>query len=194
MAKIKKEEKLQQIKKSEAIFKIIYWFFAFPEKEISLNDLAKNVGISKTNANKIVTYLVKENFLKKEILGKTWRISCNPAHKYNITLKIPFNLGQIYESRIIDKIMKKIPNAKSIILFGSCRKGDDTEKSDIDIAVEVAENAELEIYKMGNLEQFGYRKNIPINLHIFSKNKIDLNLFSNIANGIVLSGFLEAKP
>ncbi|HLD55163.1 MAG TPA: nucleotidyltransferase domain-containing protein [Candidatus Nanoarchaeia archaeon] len=194
MAKIKKEEKLQQVKKSEAIFKIIYWFFAFPEKEISLNDLAKNVGISKTNANKIVTYLVKEDFLKKEILGKTWRISCNPAHKYNITLKIPFNLGQIYESRIIDKIMKKIPNAKSIILFGSCRKGDDTEKSDIDIAVEVAENAELEIYKMGNLEQFGYRKNIPINLHIFSKNKIDLNLFSNIANGIVLSGFLEAKP
>jgi len=194
MAKIKKEEKLQQVKKSEAIFKIIYWFFAFPEKEISLNDLAKNVGISKTNANKIVTYLVKEDFLKKEILGKTWRISCNPAHKYNITLKIPFNLGQIYESRIIDKIMKKIPNAKSIILFGSCRKGDDTEKSDIDIAVEVAENAELEIYKMGNLEQFGYRKNIPINLHIFSKNKIDLNLFSNIANGIVLSGFLETKP
>lgn len=194
MAKIKKEEKLQQVKKSEAIFKIIYWFFAFPEKEISLNDLAKNVGISKTNANKIVTYLVKENFLKKEILGKTWRISCNPAHKYNITLKIPFNLGQIYESRIIDKIMKKIPNAKSIILFGSCRKGDDTEKSDIDIAVEVAENAELEIYKMGNLEQFGYRKNIPINLHIFSRNKIDLNLFSNIANGIVLSGFLETKP
>ena len=194
MAKIKKEEKLQQVKKSEAIFKIIYWFFAFPEKEISLNDLAKNVGISKTNANKIVTYLVKEDFLKKEILGKTWRISCNPAHKYNITLKIPFNLGQIYESRIIDKIMKKIPNAKSIILFGSCRKGDDTEKSDIDIAVEVAENAELEIYKMGNLEQFGYRKNIPINLHIFSRNKIDLNLFSNIANGIVLSGFLETKP
>ena len=194
MAKIKKEEKLQQVKKSEAIFKIIYWFFAFPEKEISLNDLAKNVGISKTNANKIVTYLVKENFLKKEILGKTWRISCNPAHKYNITLKIPFNLGQIYESRIIDKIMKKIPNAKSIILFGSCRKGDDTEKSDIDIAVEIVENTELEISKMGNLEQFGYRKNIPINLHIFSRNKIDLNLFSNIANGIVLSGFLETKP
>ncbi|HIG94706.1 MAG: Transcriptional regulator [archaeon GW2011_AR13] len=194
MAKIKKEEKLQQIKKSEAIFKIIYWFFAFPEKEISLNDLAKNVGISKTNANKIVTYLVKENFLKKEILGKTWRISCNPAHKYNITLKIPFNLGQIYESGIIDKIMKKIPNAKSIILFGSCRKGDDTEKSDIDIAVEIVENTELEISKMGNLEQFGYRKNIPINLHIFSRNKIDLNLFSNIANGIVLSGFLETKP
>ena len=194
MAKIKKEEKLQQVKKSEAIFKIIYWFFAFPEKEISLNDLAKNVGISKTNANKIVTYLVKEDFLKKEILGKTWRISCNPAHKYNITLKIPFNLGQIYESRIIDKIMKKIPNAKSIILFGSCRKGDDTEKSDIDIAVEIVENTELEISKMGNLEQFGYRKNIPINLHIFSRNKIDLNLFSNIANGIVLSGFLEAKP
>ena len=194
MAKIKKEEKLQQVKKSEAIFKIIYWFFAFPEKEISLNDLAKNVGISKTNANKIVTYLVKEDFLKKEILGKTWRISCNPAHKYNITLKIPFNLGQIYESGIIDKIMKKIPNAKSIILFGSCRKGDDTEKSDIDIAVEIVENTELEISKMGNLEQFGYRKNIPINLHIFSRNKIDLNLFSNIANGIVLSGFLETKP
>ena len=40
----------------------------------------------------------------------------------------------------------------------------------------------------------GYRKNVPVNVHVFSRNKIDLNLFANIANGIILEGFLEVRP
>ena len=44
------------------------------------------------------------------------------------------------------------------------------------------------------LEKLGFRTNVKVNLHIFSRNKIDLNLFANIANGIILSGFLEVLP
>ena len=89
------------------------------------------------------------------------------------------------------KIYEKVGNAKAIILFWSYRKGDDNEKSDIDIAVEVIGNQDLKIVNLENIHQFGYRKNVPVNLHVFSKNKVDINLFSNIANGIVLAGFLE---
>lgn len=194
MKHIKKEEKIKLLEESEAILKVLYWFFAYPNKELSLSDLSKNVEISKTNANKIVTQLIEENFLKKEILGKTWRISCNQEHRFNLTMKIPFNLSQIYESGVIDKILKEIPNAKATVLFGSYRKGDDTEKSDIDIAVEIVGDEELSVRHLGIIEQIGYRKEVLVNLHIFSRNKIDLNLFANIANGIVLTGFLEASP
>ena len=48
--------------------------------------------------------------------------------------------------------------------------------------------------RLGIVEQLGYRKKVNVNLHVFSRNKIDLNLFVNIANGIVLDGFLEVRP
>jgi len=188
----KKQEHLQLLEESEAILKVIYWFFGFPTKEISLNDLKENVGISKTTANRVVNRLVEDGFLNKEILGKTWRISCNTQHEYNTSIKIPFNLQIVYQSGIIQEIHKKVPNARAIILFGSYRKGDDVETSDLDIAIEVVDNEDPEIIEFGKLN-LGYRENVKVNLHIFSRNKIDLNLYANMVNGVVLTGFLEPR-
>lgn len=171
---------------------VIYWFFSYPTREVSLSDLTSILNISKITGNRVVNELVKAGFLKKEVLGKIWRISCNAQHPLN-RLKIPYNLTLIYSSVIIDEISKKFPNARSVVLFGSYRKGDDNDKSDIDIAVELLGNNDLKIIELGKFN-LGYRKNIPVNLHVFSRSKIDLNLFANIANGIILSGFLEVKP
>lgn len=190
---MKNLKNVEKIEKSEAYQKILNFFFSFPNKEIGLNELVKKTKISKTNANKIVHQIVKEGFLKKEIIGNSWRISSNFNHGYNKTKKILYNLDLIYESGIVEKILREILNSKTIILFGSYRKGDDDEQSDIDIAIEVVDGKPLRIEKLGIIKKFGYRKNIEVNLHIFSRNKIDINLFSNIANGIVLDGFLEVK-
>ena len=100
----------------------------------------------------------------------------------------------VCESGILKEIHKLTPGARAVILFGSYRKGDDTEKSDIDIAVEVLDDKEVQMIELGIVPELGYRKNVPVNLYIFSRNKIDLNLFANIANGIVLEGFLEVRP
>lgn len=178
----------------DAYPKVLQWFFAYPSREIGLNDLSEALKISKTTAKRIVDELVKEEFLKKEILGKIWRISCNQEHIYNYSKKIAYNLMLVYESGIAKKIKKIIQNPRAVVLFGSYRKGDDTEKSDIDIAVEVLGNQELKIENIGVIKKFGYRKNVPVNIHLFSKNNADLNLFANIANGIVLEGFLEVRP
>ena len=190
----KKIKKTEPRKDEEAYLKILHWFFSYPNKEMTLNNISKILKISKTTANRIITQFVNEKFLKKEVLGKTWRISCNQNHHYFHTRKISHNLTMICESGILEEIHKLIPGARAIILFGSYRKGDDTEKSDIDIAVEILDNKEPEIVELGIVPKLSYRKNIPINLHIFSRNKIDLNLFANIANGIVLEGFLEVRP
>lgn len=183
---------IKTLETNQAYNKILHWFFSFPCKEISLNDLVKQLKISKTTANRVITKLIKEGFIKREIIGKTWRLSCSIEHPYNSSRKICYNLNMIYESKIIEEIHKKI-NSQSIILFGSYRKGDDTEKSDIDIAVEVLGGEKLKIEEFLTFKQFGYRKNVEVNLHIFSRNKINNNLFSNMANGIVLDGFLEVK-
>ena len=194
---MKKElSKIKLIELNEAYQKALYWFFSFPDSPIGLNDLSSAVQIAKTTAKRIVLDLEKEGFLTKNVYGKTWIITCNKNHYFNFTKKVVFNLAMIFEAYgcgLKEHIFSIVGNAQAVILFGSYRKGDDTEKSDVDIAVEVTSNTDLKIIPLGKIPQFGYRKDVSVNLHIFSRNKIDINLFSNIANGIVLEGFLEVR-
>jgi len=174
--------------------KCLVWFYAFPNSRIGLNDLTKYINSSKTATKLAVESLIKKTFLSREIIGKSWILSVNQRHQYIITKKMPYHLSKIYESGIIEAVYKAVPQARTIILFGSYRWGNDIETSDIDIAVETLDNKELQINQLGTIGALGYRKNVIVNLHIFSRNKIDLNLFANIANGIILDGFLEVKP
>ena len=174
--------------------KCLVWFYAYPNIRIGLNELAKSINSSKTATKQVVESLIHETFLNREIIGKSWILSTNPKHDYIITKKMPYHLSKIYQSGVIGAIYKKIPQARAVILFGSYRWGTDIEKSDIDLAVETLDNKDLEIRQLGVIGELGYRKNVKVNMHIFSRNKIDLNLFANIANGIVLDGFLEVRP
>lgn len=173
--------------------KCLAWFYAYPNTKIGLNDLSKSLGSSKSATKEVVESLIQIGFLKREIIGKAWLISADPNHPFFITKKIPYNLNLVYESGIIGAVYDIIPSPRAIVLFGSYRWGTDAEYSDVDIAVEVIGNKELEVTEIGKINQFGYRKNVPVRLHTFSRNRIDLNLFSNIANGIVIDGMLEVR-
>lgn len=192
--KIEKLSDVDILKFKEAYRKVLYWFFSYPNRQIGLNDLSEELETAKKTARLIVLQLIEEDFLKKEEIGKAWRISCNKNHYYNKTIKISYNLELIFLSDIIKRVYETVKGINSIILFGSYRWGDDDEKSDIDIAVETLNNKPLKIVEIGIIKEFGYRKDVPVNIHIFSRNKIDLNLFANISNGIVLDGFLEVHP
>ena len=174
--------------------KVLHWFFAYPTTEVSLSDITKLIKVSKTTANRVITQLVKEEYLSVEKIGNVWRIKCNQAHPYNRTKKIAYNLELLYESGVIEEVLKKFNSARSIILFGSYRKGDNIESSDIDIAIEVLDNEATKIIELGIIPQLGYRQKVKVNLLKFTRSKVDLNLFANLANGIVLYGFLEARP
>lgn len=179
---------------SESYRKVLYYFFSFPEQALGLSDLSEHIGSSKTSTKLAVNLLIKQEFLNKEEVGNAWRLSTIPRNPFFITKKIPYNLQLIYESDIISRVYNKIPNARTIILFGSYRWGTDNEKSDIDIAVEVLGNENMRIETLGLIDQLSFRRNVKVNLHIFSRKKIDLNLFTNISNGILLDGLLEVHP
>lgn len=179
---------------SEAYKRAMNYFFSFPSSAVGLNDLSEVIGVSKTSLKNAVLQLEKEGFLKKEEIGRAWRITMNQGHLFLLTRKVPIALQTVYESGIVNMITEKFPSAKAIVLFGTFRNGADNEQSDLDIAVETSGNEEPRIEQLGELENFaGYRKKIPINLFIFSRNKVDINVFNNIANGIILSGFLEVR-
>lgn len=181
---------------NEPYQKILHWFFSYPQSEMTLSRLSEKLHIAKTTVNTYVNGMVEEGLLRKKIYGKTWNISCNLDHPLMKSRKIAFNFAMIlegYTKVLQDAIRGLVPHAKSVILFGSYRKGDDTENSDIDIAIEVSGEKTTRIREIKPLT-LGHRKNVPVNLHLFSRKTVDINLFANIANGIVLEGFLEVNP
>ena len=118
---MKKQNKIEKAELNESYNKVLQWFFSYPSLPISLSELAKELSISKKTANKIVLGLIEENFLIKEEIGRTWRITCNIKHLYNLTRKISYNLllvyQLLYEGELMKKIYEKVGNAKAIILF-----------------------------------------------------------------------------
>ena len=92
------------------------------------------------------------------------------------------NLRLIYESGIVEYLSENFP-AATIILFGSYSFGEDTEYSDIDIAVIESKEKEVDLTKFDTLLER------TIFLHFFGSLKdVDKNLKENIINGIVLKG------
>ncbi|MDP7181555.1 MAG: nucleotidyltransferase domain-containing protein [Candidatus Woesearchaeota archaeon] len=180
------------VSEEESLLRVIYWFFAHPEDPVGLSDLAEAVRIAKTTANRVVTRLAADGFLNIDVLGRVWRITCSLDHEYNTTLKIPFNLSELYASGLLPDIQQQYPQARAIVFFGSYRKGQDTTDSDIDIAVE-SEGSSRRPIPFGHIK-VGHRSSVPVTLHVFSRKHVDVNLFADIANGIVLDGFLEVRP
>ena len=190
------KQRLKGVKVEElerAYEKCLVWFFAFPRKKIGLTELSHSVKSSKTATKQAVETLIRHEFIFREIAGRAWILSANQKNQHFQRKKVVYHLDKIYESGILEAVHKSIPQARAIILFGSYRWGDDTDESDIDIAIEVLDKHEMRIINLGTIEGLGYRKNVPVNLHVFSRNKIDLNLFANISNGFVLDGFLEVR-
>lgn len=186
-------KKYRKLYISTAIQKTLEVFYKFPEKEFSMSDLAKEAGVAKANLGKILSELEKIGFIQVEKLSKIWRIKANQSNWYYIRGKIVHNLNFIYESGLVEYIVKKYNNPKSVVLFGSFRKGEDMSKSDIDIAVELPE---IKDYSAKHLAELGeYEESIgrKVQIHEFNRKVVDINVFNNIANGIVLYGFLEVK-
>ena len=174
--------------------RILEVLFGYPDKEFSLSDLAKESKVAKANIGAILKEFHKIGFIEITKLSKIWRIRANQRNWFFIKSKIVYNLNFIYQSGLVEFLNDYFKNPKSIILFGSFRKGEDLSGSDIDIAVEIDEDKEYQTIVLRELSKFEEAIGRKIQIHLFNRKYIDQNLFNNIANGIVLSGFLEVNP
>ncbi len=173
--------------------KIIGILFKYPEKEFSLSDLAKEAEVSKANIGGILEEFQEAGLISIEKLSKIWRIKANQTNWFYIRSKIIYNLSFVYNSGLVEFLIDYFKNPQAIILFGSFRKGEDLSNSDIDIAIESNEFKEYQIMGLRELSEFEKGINRKIQIHLFNREKIDINLFNNVANGISLWGFLEVK-
>jgi predicted nucleotidyltransferase len=143
--------------------------------------------VSPTAIANSLPLLEKEELITKEKqkgMNLIW-IGLNRSNKKIIQLKRVENLKTIYESGLISFLEEEFPSA-AIILFGSYSRGDDTIKSDIDIAI--IGNKEKKV-DLKEYEQ-KFEKEIIINFYN-SINKVHKELKENLCNGIILSGGIE---
>lgn len=185
------------IKKNRALIEVLDFLVQRPFTSFSLSELAKLTKVSKSRASKIVKELEKSEFIKTSHISNLLRIQFNRENMRGVGYKIAHNIYKIYESGIIEYILNKWGTPKAIILFGSVRKGEDEPGSDIDIAVEINEEKPLEILSIEKeaktLKEYEKEWEREFKILFFNRKKVDKNVFLNIANGIVIHGFLEVK-
>ncbi len=189
-----KRNKLEQtLYKETARQRIAEVLFKYPDKEFSLSDLAKEARVKKSNIGAILDNYYDAGFIEITKLSKIWRIRANQKNWYFVRSKIVYNLNFIYQSGLVEFLVDHFKNPKAAVLFGTFRNGADVTTSDIDIAVETGEEENYEILSLKELE--GFEKGIgrKIQIHLFNRKAVDINLFNNIANGFVLWGFLEVQ-
>lgn len=172
---------------------VMQLLFRFPQKVFSLTELARETKTSKSTISRAVPKLHKREaiLVEKAAGGQLFRIKLNTQNKTVIREKMLFNIAAVCRSGLVDFLEKKYGHPRSIVLFGSFRKGGDMEESDVDIAVELSEKIEFRKERLKELEKLENGLNRKIVIHLFNREKVDLDLFNSIANGIVLSGFLE---
>ncbi|MEK6952062.1 MAG: nucleotidyltransferase domain-containing protein [Nanoarchaeota archaeon] len=179
--------------KETARNKIAEILFKYPEKEFSLSDLTREAGVAKANIGDILGEFQQAGIINIEKLSKIWRIKANQTNLLYIRSKIIYNLNFVYNSGLVEFLVDYFKNPKALILFGSFRRGEDISNSDVDIAVESEETKEYETIGLRELSEFEKIIKRRIQIHLFNRESIDINVFNNIANGIVLWGFLEVK-
>src|SRR3989344_3730 len=173
--------------------KIAEVLFQYPEKEFSLSDLAKEASVAKANIGNILRDFQEAGLINIEKLSKIWRIRANQTNWLFVRSKIVYNLNFVYKSGLVEFLIDHFNNPKAIILFGSFRNGEDLSKSDMDIAIDSDEAKDYQILGLREFSEFERLIGRRIQIHLFKRKDIDLLVFNNIANGILLWGFLKVN-
>ena len=166
--------------------KIEELFFENPSKYFYLREVSKSAKVPKTTVQRILIELKEDNFIIK-IKDKPYpKYVANTENFYYKYYKKNNIIKNLYKSSLIEYLVKEL-NPKTIILFGSCAKGEYDGKSDIDIFIELKED-KIEIAR--------YERILKHKINIFFDEKISnlsKELFNNIINGEKLYGFIKLK-
>lgn len=169
--------------------KTLKFFLDHPLQETHLRALARKLKISPTWAAKISRALAKQNLIisKKDKDKHLTILKADRDSSHFKRLKISSNLYSLHQSGILDYLIQSHSKPECLVLFGSYRRGEDTEESDIDLAVITTKTAHLQLK---NFEKKLLRK---IKIIELSPGRIEPEFMATLANGIVLYGYLSIK-
>ncbi len=165
------------------IYKILQLFFDYPTKPFQLREISRLTKVSFPSVRNHIKKLEKLKFVKRK-KGTIYEAYIADRNDKFLIYKRNDILIRLYESKLIDYLVDKlIPN--TIVLFGSCARGEDIETSDIDLFIQAKEESI-------DLREFEGKLKRKINPLFESDIKdIPSELMNNIINGIVIYGYLK---
>lgn len=169
---------------------IIKYFVENPERWFHVRELAKITKNSPTTLSKYLKEMKKGDLLISERKFNHLFFKANNESSTFKDRKLFFNLEKIRKSGVIGHL-KEIYQPEAIVLFGSFRKAENIEKSDIDLLVITPSKKEIK------LDRYEKKLRHSIQLFLFSKKKLEemkvknKELLNNLLNGISLEGYWE---
>jgi len=162
------------------------YFFMNPTAKVRLRHLERETNLPFPSVVRYAKELAEEDILKISLISGVKLYSADRTSKRFLLEKKMFNIRRLYDCDLIDYIIEEYNNP-AIVLFGSFSKGEDIEKSDIDIYIQTPQKT------IKNLDKF--EKKLQRKIQIFQSRKLteikNKDLANNIVNGVVLNGFME---
>ncbi len=157
-------------------------FMENPSKVFHLRELSRLVKFSMPTIVSTTDSLAKEKLLVKTKGKVLTTVKANRENINFIRCKRLHNLESVYLSGIVDYISSSYNHPRLVILFGSYSRGEDIERSDIDIAVITNKKLDLDLAKF---EKYLGR---TITMHEINVEDLSSEFKANLTNGVVLEG------
>ncbi|MFH0701298.1 MAG: nucleotidyltransferase domain-containing protein [Candidatus Woesearchaeota archaeon] len=162
------------------------YFLLNPTAKMRVRQLERAVKVPLPSAIRYTKELEKEGIIKVENIGGVNFYSANRISQHFLYQKKMFNFNQLFSSGLVQFLIEEFSNP-TIVLFGSYSRGEDLERSDIDIYLETTSKKKVDLTR--------FEKLLDRKIQIFHYKKIhqveNKELRNNIVNGMVLNGFLE---
>ena len=166
--------------------KVLAEIFSKPTYKFHIRELASLTKLNPNTIINIIKGLEKEKIIMINKKKHITEIFSNMESVKTLNEKRLFNLRQLCNSGIIEAI-KKDYDPEAIVLMGSYSRGEDVERSDIDIVIITSKKKIMETEKFGKILR---RK---IQLMPLEYKDISEEFYTNLINGIVLYGYIKRK-
>lgn len=172
------------------ISKILQIFLDKPSKEFHLREIARMTNLSTTAVRNTMNILVKEKLITKRRQGIYDMFKANRESEDFREIKKFYTIRKLKDTGLISFIDKVFNYPEVIILFGSASKGEDIEKSDVDLFI-------LGVKKEISLEEHEKKMNRKIKLLIMDREDFERakrknpELINNLVNGIIIKGYMK---
>ncbi len=167
--------------------KILKTIFENPTTKFHLLELARQTKLHPNTVLNTLKVLEKKGLIIQEKKKYLKEISGNKDNPFFNIEKRVFNLNQIYESGILDVIVKKF-NPESVSIIGSYSRGEDIENSDIDMVI-----ISKEKYSNISLEKFERILKRKIHLLVLRYKEMSEEFYINFINGVIIYGAINKK-
>lgn len=159
--------------------KILELLFNRPNSEFTIRGISKMTKIPTSSVQRCLKKLRNKGFITKEN-----KAVITPYFKFVKAFSI---IDEMFKIGLVDYLNKTL-NPSVIIVFGSARKGEYAEESDIDLFIEATKETKVNLSK--------FEKKIGHRIQLFVEKDIkDLppKLFNNVVNGIKLGGYFKIR-